>query len=89
MNRSKHIRIRCQQRGIREADLSLIAHYGTTVRDGVVLTRKDIAETERNLKQVMSRLQKLEGVFVATKDETFTTVFRPTKHQLRCRLVNT
>ena len=38
---TKHVRTRCQQRGIREADLSLVERYGTHTHRGVILTRRE------------------------------------------------
>ena len=47
---TQHIRTRCQQRGTKEAGLDLIVQYGTQIRRGVVLTRKDISDAKREIK---------------------------------------
>ena len=78
---TKHIRTRCQQRGIKEADLALIYVYGTETKKGVILTRKDIAGVEREVKKLINRLSKLQDVFVAMDGETMMTTFRATKKQ--------
>ena len=83
MELTKHIRIRCQQRGIKEADLDLIVQYGTETSEGVFLTGKDVAEAERELKHLMNRIEKLKGVFVATDGDVGKTAFRPKKQQHR------
>lgn len=85
---TKHVRSRCQQRGIRETDLDLVAQYGTETSEGVILTRKDIAVVEREFKRLINRLSKLEDVFVATDGEIMKTVFRATKQQRRSQVGN-
>ena len=83
---TKHIRNRCQQRGIKEADLDLIFQYGTETPKGVILTHKDVAVVEREVKNLVNRLSKLQDVFVAMDGETMMTAFRATKQQRRSML---
>ena len=85
---TKHVRSRCQQRGIRKTDLDLVAQYGTETSEGVILTRKDIAGVEREFKRLINRLLKLEDVFVAMDGEIMKTVFRTTKQQRRAQVGN-
>lgn len=85
---TKHIRTRCQQRGIKEADLGLIVQYGTETPKGMILTRKDIAVVEREVKKLINSLSKLQDVFVAMDGETMMTAFRATKQQRRTMLRN-
>ncbi|MCY4642367.1 MAG: hypothetical protein OXC41_06690 [Gammaproteobacteria bacterium] len=80
---TRHIRTRCQQRGIKERDLKLVAQFGTETPKGLILTRKDVAEVEREAKRLMNRLSRLQDVFVATEGETMKTAFRATKRQRR------
>lgn len=80
---TKHIRVRCQQRGIQEHDLKLVAQFGTETSKGLILTRKDVAEVEREAKRLVNRLSRLQDVFVATEGETMKTAFRATKQQRR------
>jgi len=80
-----HVRIRAQQRGVREADLDLIHQYGSETKDGLIMTRRDIAIVEREIKDLLDRLAKLDGVFVATDGESMITTFRPTKRQHRAQ----
>ena len=83
---TQHIRTRCLQRGIREADLSLLERYGTHTPEGVILTRRDVAEAKSNQRHLMNRLQRLEGVFVPSDGDVRITAYRATKRQRRRRL---
>ena len=65
---TKHVQARCQQRGIKEADLALIYRYGTETKKGVILTRKDVAAVEREVKKLINSLSKLQDVFVAMEE---------------------
>ena len=85
-NLTKHIRARCQQRGIRERDLDLVAQFGTETPDGVIVTRKDVAEVERASKRLLNDLSRLQGVFVVTAGETMVTAYRATRQQRRSQM---
>ncbi len=78
-----HVRTRAQQRGIREADLDLISRYGSETPNGMIMTRKDIAAVERETKDLLDRLSRLNGVFVPMHGDTMKTIIRATKRQLR------
>ena len=80
---TKHIHTRCQQRGIKERDLNLIAQFGTETPKGLILTRKNITEVEREAKRLVNRLSRLQDVFVATNGETMKTAFRAKRRQRR------
>ena len=84
--KTKHIRTRCQQRGIKERDLDLIAQFGTKTRDGLILTRKDISEVERETKRLVCRLSRLQDVFVAKDGETLITAYRAGRRQRRSQV---
>ena len=86
MTLTKHIRVRCQQRGIRETDLSLIERYGTHTPEGVILTRKNVAEAESNHRHLMDRLRRLENVLVLSDGDAGITTYRATKRQRRSLL---
>lgn len=85
MNITNHAMVRCGQRGFRITDIDLIVRFGTMTDEGVLLTKKDIMEAERQVKDVLKRLSKLEGTFVSTTPdgETVKTIFRTTKRQRR------
>ncbi len=80
---TKHIQARCQQRGIQEHDLKLVAQLGTETPKGLILTRKDVAEVEREAKRLVIWLSRLQDVFVATEGETMKTAFHATRQQRR------
>ena len=83
-----HVQARCQQRGVKERDLDLIVQYGTETPNGLILTRKDIAEVEREVKRLMNRLSRLQDVFVATDGKTMKTTYRATRRQRRFQVGN-
>lgn len=83
MKKTRHISARCQQRGIKERDLDLIFQYGTSTSCGQMLTGRDIAEAEKDMKRVLSRLSRLKNVFIPTDGETMITAFRANRSQRR------
>ena len=85
---TEHISKRCQQRGIKERDLTLVTQFGTETPRGVILTGKDIARVEREAKRLIDRLSRLRNVFVATDEETMITVYRARKQQRRGQVRN-
>ena len=58
---TKHVCTRAQQRGISQASLYLVQRYGTETPDGIIMTRKNIAAVERETKDLLDRLSKLDG----------------------------
>ncbi len=62
---TKHVICRAQQRSIMPNDLGLVYEFGTTTDQGVILTKNDISEAEREAKDLINRLNKLKDVFVA------------------------
>lgn len=80
---TKHVCTRAQQRGISQASLYLVQRYGTETPDGIIMTRKNIAAVERETKDLLDRLSKLDGVFVATDGDIVKTTFHATKRQFR------
>lgn len=74
---SKHAAERVRQRGYRERDIDLVLEHGQPVPNGVLLTARDVAHAEAELKQKLARLERLKGTFVAVKDETVLSVYRP------------
>ena len=74
---------RASQRGHRRSDLDLVAEFGTPVKDGFVLHRRDVERALGDLKRLLRRLDRLVGTYVVVRDGTLVTVFRPTKAQRR------
>ncbi len=64
-------------------DLMLVAQFGTETSRGLILTRKDVAEVEREAQRLVNRLSRLQDVFVATEGETMKTAFRARRSQRR------
>ncbi|MGH0038284.1 MAG: hypothetical protein ACQGVK_24900 [Myxococcota bacterium] len=74
---SKHAAERVRQRGYRERDLDLVMEYGQVVQSGYLLAGRDVARAEAELKRKLARLQRLKGTFVAVKEATVLSVYRP------------
>ena len=64
--KTRHALRRAAQRGIKEADIELIVRYGTPTSKGVIVTRRDFADVEREAKRLVARLSHLVGKFAAT-----------------------
>ena len=77
-----------QRKWLKERDLNLIAQYGTETPEGLILTRKDIAEAEREEKRLVNRLSRLQDIFIATDGDTMITAYRATRRQRRLQLGN-
>lgn len=76
---SKHAAERVRQRGYRERDIDLVLEHGQPVPNGVLLTARDVARAEAELKRKLARLERLKGTFIAVKGETVLSVYRPGK----------
>ena len=88
MNISTHAQQRLQQRGLHETDLELIVFHGTITRDGYLLRRNDVARIEREVKSLISRLNRLEGKYVVVKGGTIVTAYHPTEKKSKKLLNN-
>jgi hypothetical protein len=84
--KTRHALIRAAQRGIRQADIDLIVHYGTSTSKGVIFTRQDFARAEREAKHLIARLSHLVGKFAAIVGEDVITVFHTTERQRRLQI---
>lgn len=83
---TRHAQARARKRGMRDGDIELVAMYGTPVSGGYILRRKDIAPIEQEVKRLIERLYRLQGVFVASNENVFITAFHATKGQ-QCRRI--
>ena len=70
-----HALTRMAQRGIHSDDLDLILAIGTEVDDGVLVRRKDVARIEREVKDLLKRLRRVEGKRVVVADGYLVTAF--------------
>jgi hypothetical protein len=84
--KTRHALKRAAQRGIREADIDLIVRYGTPTLKGVIVTRRDFAQAERDAKHLISRLSHLVGKFAAIDGDDIITVFQATERQRRIQI---
>lgn len=87
---TKHISIRCRQRGIPEEDILLIIEHGTETRSGYMMTKREIAafmqsanKTDPGMKQLRNRFSKLQDVLVIMDGQTAITAYRATREQRR------
>ena len=80
---SLHADRRIRQRGIRKQDVALVVEFGMAVQDGYVLRGRDAARAIGELKRTIARLERLAGTFVAVREDTVLSVYRPGKHRRR------
>lgn len=77
---SKHATVRHRQRGFRDGDIDLIQEYGTATDDGILLRRKDVDQAMNEIraeaKRKITKLERLEGTYVAMPDESVVTFQR-------------
>jgi hypothetical protein len=83
MELSLHAARRASQRGKRRTDLDLVHDFGTPVKDGWVLHRRDVDRAFADVKRLLHRLEHLVGTYVVEREGTLVTVFQPTKAQRR------
>jgi hypothetical protein len=74
---------RAGQRGKRRSDLELVREFGTPVRDGYYLHKKDVDRALGNLKRLIQRMEGLVGTYVVVRENTVVTVYQPSKAQRR------
>lgn len=76
MTVTQHARVRCQQRGIRPADLDLALRLGAETTTGAFFGRREADDLIRQLKGVISRLERLKNTCVVTEDEFVITAYK-------------
>jgi hypothetical protein len=80
---SLHAMRRAGQRGKRLSDLELVRTFGTPVRDGHYLHRKDVDRAFGDLKRLLHRLEHLVGTYLVEREGTAVTLYQPTRAQRR------
>jgi hypothetical protein len=80
---SLHAMGRASQRGKRRTDLDMVVEFGTPVREGFFLHRKDVDRAFGDLKRLLQRLERLVGTYVLVRGGTVVTVYHPTRAQRR------
>lgn len=78
---TRHAIVRMGQRGIQAGDIPWILAIATEVPDGFLVTDKDVAAFERQLKTVIQRLRHLRGKRLVSRDDALVTAFHATKRQ--------
>lgn len=78
-----HAACRLRQRGFRERDPQLVLENGTPSDDGVVLTRRDIAERISEYRARISELERLRGAAVFMSEGKVVSVYRPSRRKVR------
>jgi hypothetical protein len=80
---TRHVIERMAQRAIRKADVDLIMLIGTEVEDGFLVRSKDRQAAERELKQLLSQVRRLDGKRVVVADGRIITAYhaRPGKER--------
>ena len=80
---TSHAIMRMAQRGIDHIDLDLIIAIGSEVDDGLLVKRKDVAESELFLRGLLKRLKKIEGKRIVVADGCLVTAFHATDREQR------
>ena len=83
-----HASKRAQQRGFKHEDIEFVRQNGSEVRGGYALTDTDCQAIIEECRQTMQKAEKLKGKFVACREDSVTTAFRPTRRQLSDRIAN-
>ena len=88
MKLSTHAQQRMQQRGINESDVMMVLEYGIETRDGYYLRQRDVEETEKELRKMISRLHRLSGKYVVVDGEAVVTAYHPSRKKQKMLLRN-
>ena len=59
------------------ADIDLIVVHGTETRDGYYLRRRDVKEVEKELRKLITQLNRLAGKYVVIKVSVIKTIGTP------------
>ena len=78
-----HARMRIRQRGFRERDVDLILEQGTLTHDGVILTRKHVADLVADYRRKIADLTRLSGAAVFSEDGVVVSIYRPDASKFR------
>ena len=84
MSKTRHIQKRLNQRGIRDGLLSVVAEFGVTKGDKLILNRKgaeDVLKQLDALRQKLLEIQKKGGLVVVEAGESLVTTYRLDSYQ--------
>jgi hypothetical protein len=82
-NLSQHAVDRMKQRGFRQRDAQLVIESGTPTDDGVILTRRDVAELIAEHRAKISELERLRGAAVFLAGGKVVSMYRPHPRKAR------
>ena len=85
---TQHAQARMRQRGFSNHDIHWFVAYGTPVRDGFLLTRKDVTRSRSEAGNDVQRLDHLIGTFVVAIEGMVCSVYRAGKRKLRFLMAN-
>lgn len=80
---TEHAKTRIRQRGMKERDVEVIMEYGTLTEKGPMITKKDYAAIEREMKRKLTWLRRLVDKLVITDGADIITVFHTSRAQQR------
>ena len=78
-NITQHAAARMRQRGYSQHDVALVRSFGTPVRDGYLLTRKDVKYALGDVRRDRQRLERLIGTALIELGGNMITVYRARK----------
>jgi hypothetical protein len=80
---TRHALVRMGQRGIHSGDIDLIVLIGTEVEGGYLVRSKDRQSAERQLKQLLEQVRRLEGKRAVIADNRVVTAYhaRPARER--------
>jgi hypothetical protein len=80
---TKHATTRMAQRGIQLKDAELIELIGTPVNDGYLVRAKDYQAAEREIKELLARMRRLQGKRLVTAEGRVLTAFHASRREER------
>jgi len=83
---TQHAQTRMRQRGFSNHDIALVRSYGTPVRDGFLLTRKDVTRSRSEAGNDIQRLDHLTDTLVVEIEGAVRSVYRAGKRKQRFQL---
>ena len=80
---TSHAIQRLAQRGISATDIDLILAIGSEAEGGFIVCRKDCDALEREVKQFLQRVRRLEGKRVVLRENKVVTAYHATENKRR------
>lgn len=80
---SQHAAARIRQRGLPERDVELIRKAGGELVEGFVMTNRAVEQRLHELREEMSRIERLHGVALIENESLVITVYRADSARIR------